>query len=163
MGRKSVREDKNTYQISREAAGYTREQAAEQSGCISSSVIEKIESEKKIPAPDEIIALAKCYKDPSLCNYYCAHDCEIGKLSVPEIKSKPLEQITLDILNNLNSLVNEKDNLIKISVDGDVTEDEYADFERIHERLNRMSSAIDTLQLWIDTKIGAGESNQSFD
>lgn len=163
VGRKSVREDKNIYQLSRENAELTREQAAEQSGCISASVIEKIESEKKIPAPDEIMALAKCYKDPSLCNYYCTHDCEIGKTNVPEIKSKSLEQITLELLNDLNSLVNEKENMVKISVDGDVTEDEYADFERIHERLNHMSSAIDTLQLWIDTKIASGESNTSFE
>ena len=43
MGRKSVRENKNIYQLSREEANMTRAEASEATGFMSESVIEKIE------------------------------------------------------------------------------------------------------------------------
>ena len=72
MGRKSVKECKNEYQLAREAAGLTRAEAADLMGYVSESRIEKIESEKSAPHPDEIVAMADAYKKPGLCNYYCS-------------------------------------------------------------------------------------------
>ena len=60
MGRKSTKENKNIYQTSREAVELTREAAAEQLQFISSDRIEKIENEKSLPHPDEILAMADC-------------------------------------------------------------------------------------------------------
>ena len=62
MGRKSTKENKNIYQISRENAELTREVAAEALEFISSDRIEKIENEKSYPHPDEILAMADCYE-----------------------------------------------------------------------------------------------------
>ena len=61
MGRKSTKENKNIYQISRENNGLTRDAAAERLEFISSDRIEKIESEKSNPHPDEILAMAECF------------------------------------------------------------------------------------------------------
>lgn len=156
MGRKSTRENKNIYQISREEVGLTREAAAEQLEFISSDRIEKIESEKSFPHPDEILAMADCYKNPSLCNYYCSHECPIGQEYVPEVKSKELSQITLEMLASLNSLDKQKARLIEITVDGIISEDEMEDFKRIQEQLEYISMAIDSLQLWVQKAIMDG-------
>lgn len=157
MGRKSTRENKNIYQISREAAELTREAAAEQLQFISSDRIEKIESEKSFPHPDEILAMADCYKNPSLCNYYCSHECPIGQEYVPEVKSKELSQITLEMLASLNSLDKQKTRLIEITVDGVISEDEMNDFKNIQEQLEHISMAIDSLQLWVQKAIMDGK------
>lgn len=69
MGRKSVKENKNEYQLAREEANLTRAQAAELMQFVSESRIEKIESEKSEPHPDEILAMADAYKKPALCNF----------------------------------------------------------------------------------------------
>ena len=61
MGKKSIRENKNIYQTSRENMEYTRERAGELMEYVSSDRIEKIESGKSLPHPDEIIAMAECY------------------------------------------------------------------------------------------------------
>ena len=98
MGRKSTKENKNVYQTSRESLGLTREAAAEKLEFLSADRIEKIESEKSLPHPDEILAMADCYKNPSLCNYYCSHECPIGLKYVPEVQMKDLSQITLEML-----------------------------------------------------------------
>lgn len=157
MGRKSIKENKNIYQISREKMNYTREIAAEKLGFISSDRIEKIENEKSLPHPDEILAMADTYKNPMLCNYYCSHECPIGMEYVPEIKEKDLSQITLEMLATLNKLSREKERLIEITVDGELTEEELPDFLKIKEELEKMALAIDSLNLWIDNTIASGK------
>lgn len=157
MGRKSTKENKNIYQTSREGAGFTREAAAEALEFISSDRIEKIESEKSLPHPDEILAMADCYKNPTLCNYYCSHECPIGQEYVPEVKLKDLSQITLEMLASLNSLEKEKIRLIEITVDGIISDDEKEDFERIQDQLAQIAMAVDSLQLWVQKAIADGK------
>ena len=149
MGRKSTKENKNIYQLSREDAALTREAAADELGFISADRIEKIESEKSMPHPDEILAMADCYKKPTLCNYYCSHECPIGQEYVPEIKVKDLSQITLEVLAALNTLDKEKNRFIEITVDGIISADEVNDFKRINDHLSEISKTVSSLQLWI--------------
>ena len=137
MGRKSTKENKNIYQTSREELELTRDAAAELLGFMSADRIEKIENEKSAPHPDEILAMADCYKNPSLCNYYCSHECPIGQKHVPEVKSKDLSQITLEMLATLNTLSKEKDRLVEITVDGEISEDEVSDFLKIQKEIGR--------------------------
>lgn len=157
MGRKSTKENKNIYQISREDAGFTREAASEALKFISSDRIEKIESEKSLPHPDEILAMADCYKALTLCNYYCSHECPIGQEYVPEVKLKDLSQITLEMLASLNTLDKEKNRLIEITVDGVISEDEKEDFERIQNQLEQIALSVDSLQLWVKKAIVDGK------
>lgn len=157
MGRRSTKENKNIYQTSREAVSLTRDAAAEKLSFLSSDRIEKIENEKSLPHPDEILAMAECYKNPALCNYYCSHECPIGREYVPEVKAKDLSVITLEMLSTLNTLSREKDRLIDIAADGEITSDEIPDFLQIHSHLDQMAQAIDSLRLWIDNTIASGK------
>ena len=68
MGRASVRQNKNKFQLIREELGLSREKAAELLETISPERIEKIESGKCEPYPEEVLAMARKYKRPSLCN-----------------------------------------------------------------------------------------------
>lgn len=160
MGRHSTRENKNIYQQSREAVSLTREAAAEQLEYISASKIEKIEYEKVLPHPDEVLAMAHCYKNPTLCNYYCSHECPIGQEYVAEVSFKELSQITLEMLASLNALDKEKNRLVEITVDGIISDDELNDFHKIQDQLNQISSAIDSLQLWVEKALIDGRISQ---
>lgn len=161
MGRRSTKENKNIYQTSRENMGLTRETAASQLEFISADRIEKIENEKSFPHPDEILAMAHCYKNPSLCNYYCSHECPIGKQYIPEVTAKDLSVITLEMLSTLNTLSKERDRMIDIAADGKVSEDEIGDFLRIKEYLESMSLTIESLKLWVENTIASGEIDRN--
>ena len=137
MGRKSTKENKTIYQTSRESLGLTRDQAAEKLEFISADRIEKIEYQKSLPHPEEVMAMADCYKEPILCNYFCSHECPIGIEHVPEIKEKELSQITLEMLATLSKLTTAKERLIEITVDGEVSEDEIPDFLKIKPNLRK--------------------------
>ena len=58
MGRVSTKENKTPYQLFREELGLSRERASELIGWVSAERIEKIESEKSLPHPDEVLAMS---------------------------------------------------------------------------------------------------------
>ena len=96
MARVSTKENKNIYQLTREGLKLTRDAASELLESIPPERIEKIENERSLPHPDEVLTMADKYKKPDLCNYYCANQCPIGQEYVPEIKIKDLSQIVLE-------------------------------------------------------------------
>lgn len=150
MGRVSKKENKNIYHTRREELGLSREKASELLETIPPERIEKIESEKSLPHPDEILIMSEKYKIPSLCNHYCANECPIGKQYVPEVKVKDLSQIVLEMVASLNSMHRKQERLIEITADGVIDEDEIMDFVRIQEELEKISITVETLQLWAE-------------
>ena len=148
MGRVSTKENKNIYQTTREALELSREKASEVLETISAERIEKIENEKSMPHPEEVLLMSKKYKKPSLCNYYCSHQCSIGQEYVPEIEIKELSSIILEMLASLNSVNKKKDRLIEITADGKIDTNEMDDFIYIQEELEKISITVETLQLW---------------
>ena len=153
MARKSTKENKNIYQRTREGLNMTREEASELLETMSPERIEKIESERSMPHPDEVLLMSDKYKQPTLCNYYCANQCPIGAQYVPEIKIKDLSQIVLETIASLNTMQKKKDRLIEITVDGHISGDELADFVHIQEELEKISVAVETLQLWCERMV----------
>ena len=156
MARASTKENKNIYHKTRESLQLTRETASELLQSLTPERIEKIENERSLPHPDEVRIMAEKYKQPALCNYYCANQCPIGQQYVPEVKMKDLSQIVLEMLASLNSMGRQKDRLIEITVDGKITGDELEDFIRIHEELEGISLAVETLQLWSEQMLANG-------
>lgn len=157
MARRSTRENKNFYQTTRENLAFTREEASELLVTVSPERIEKIENERTLPHPDEVLVMAEKYRQPSLCNYYCANQCPIGQQYVPEVKIKDLSQIVLEMLASLNSMQKKKDRLIEITVDGEISGDELEDFIYIQKELERISIAVETLQLWSEQMLATGK------
>ena len=161
MGKQSTRENKNIYQLCREARGLTREKASEQMAGVSVSRIEKIEYGQQEPTPYDVIQMADCYKRPDLCNDYCSHRCAIGNRYVPEIEVSELPNIILETIASLKEIDPLTSRLIQIARDGKITDDEIRDFAMISKKLDEISLAIDALNLWVDKT--ASESNLNID
>ena len=156
MARISTKKDKNIYQKTRENLDLSRDSASELLEWISPERIERIENEKSTPNPDEVLQMADKYKLPRLCNYYCSHQCPIGQEYVPEIKTKELSQIVLEMLASLNAMNKKRERLIEITADGKIGNDEIEDFIYIQEELERISITVETLQLWSEKMLANG-------
>lgn len=156
MARISTKENKNIYHRTREALQLTREAASQLLESIPPERIEKIENERSLPHPDEVLTMAEKYKQPDLCNYYCANQCPIGRQYVPEVRIKDLSQIVLEMLASLNSMNKQKDRLIEITADGVISDDELEDFIYIQDELERISITVETLQLWSERMLATG-------
>ena len=156
MGRSSTRENKTRYQFAREELGLSREKASELLETIAPERIEKIESERSLPRPDEVLIMAEKYKTPSLCNYFCARQCPIGQQYVPEIRNSELSDIVLKMLASLNAMDRKKERLIEIAADGTISKDEIDDFVHIQKELECISVTVETLQLWVEKMLANG-------
>lgn len=158
MGRSSLRENKNIYQVCREECGLTRARASEELEWISDSRIEKIESERTVPTPDEVVAMEKAYKKPGLSSYYCANECAIGKSANKKpTEEKTISEIVLEVLATLNNLDKQKERLIEITQDGMIDDDnELRDFIEIQKKLEKIASTVDSLRLWVSRTINEG-------
>ena len=159
MGRQSTRENKNIYQLAREDKGLTREKAADLMPGISSARIEKIEYETQEPTPYDVVQMADCYGRPDLCNYYCSHKCAIGDRYVPEVEITDLSSIILETIAGLNDVSSLTNRLIQIGRDGKITDDEIKDFALISSKLDAISLAVDSLNLWVDKNAGEQKIN----
>lgn len=160
MGRASSRENKNAYQLAREALQLSREKASAELEWISPERIERIESEKAVPHPDEVCRMAEIYKEPSLCNEYCATQCPIGERYAHKIKVTELSQIVLEMLASLNAAQKQTDRFVEITVDGEISDDEMVDFVKIQKDLERLSITVETLKLWAEQMMAKGRMNE---
>lgn len=154
---KKILHEENVYRATREKLGLSREEASELLEVIPPERIERIENGKFSIQPDEVCIMAEKYKEPSICNHYCSHECPIGKEYVPEIKIKNLSEIILQMVASLNSMKKSQDRLIEITADGIIDEDELKDFIYIQEELERISITVETLQLWAEKMIADGK------
>lgn len=157
MGRASTRQNKNRYQLAREKLGLSREKAEELLETVTADRIEKIESEKCRPYPEEVLTMAQKYRRPGLTNYYCSNQCPIGRQYVPEVEVKELSSIVLEMLASLNAAEKKKDRLIEITADGKIDGDEIEDFIRIQQELERISVTVETLQFWAEKMLLGGQ------
>lgn len=157
MGKVSTKKNKNVYHIAREEMGLTREGASQLLNGFPPERIERIENEKMVPHPQDVLIMSKGYKVPHLCNYYCSNECPIGQEYVPEVKIKDLSQIVLEMLASLNSMKRSQEKLIEITSDGVIDDNELEDFVFIQNELERISITVETLQLWVEQMIADGK------
>lgn len=143
----------NIYKATRINLGLSREEASELLDTVTPERLERIENDKYPIQPDEVCLMAEKYKEPSLRNYYCSHECPIGETYVPEVKIKTLSEIVLQMLASLNSMKKSQERLIEITADGIIDDDELKDFVYIQEELERISITVETLQLWTEQMI----------
>ena len=158
VGEKNKKEYASLYEEIRcEKLNWTRAKAALELKCIDESRLERIEKNRTAIRPDEVLVLADVYDEPSLCNYYCAIHCPIGKdegipyIGQPEQTELPV--IVLQMIASLNSANQMKDRLIEIAADGNVDNDELEEFEAIRKELDKITSTAKTLEIWADKAI----------
>lgn len=156
MAKEIIEESKSVYYKARKDKNWTRDQASEALGFISPERLERIENKKMDAHPDEVLQMSKVYGVPDLCNYFCAHECQIGQEYVPEIKIKDLSQIVLQMVASLNTLDHDRNRLIEIAADGEISGEELKDFIHIQNELEKISITVEALQLWSEKMVAGG-------
>lgn len=157
MGRRSAKDNKNIYHLSRENCKLSREAAGEKMGFVTPERIEKIESGKSAPHPDEVMAMERCYADPELSSYFCTHECPIGVKYSPQASLRDLPSSSVELLAALSSIQEERDSLISISADGCVSGSERETFDTILQKLGRLESAARGMRIWVEHALTSGK------
>lgn len=155
-----MNKEKNIYVEARKQSNLTQAKASEAMQTISEDRLARLETGKITMTPNDVLEMANAYKRPDLCNYYCTHECPIGKNTLSEIKPQQLSNIILKIVASLNTVETEKNALIEITSDGQISENELKDFARIQMELNEISSTVEALKLWVKEMIANGSIDE---
>lgn len=126
MGREATKAIGNPwYEARMEAAKWddrllSREGAAELLGMSVSAVADAELNLTKCMPPDKAVQMADLYKAPHLLNYYCLHECPIGKDRPVSEEVVPIERVTVKLLKGmkLDRLDDIKDRLMDIAAAG---------------------------------------------
>lgn len=152
--------EKNIYVEARKQSNLTQAKASEAMQTISEDRLARLETDKISMTPNDVLEMSNAYKRPDLCNYCCTHECPIGKSTLSEIKPQQLSNIILKMIASLNTVETEKNALIEITSDGQITENELKDFARIQIKLNEISSTVEALKLWVKEMIATGSIDE---
>lgn len=126
----------------------SREGAADVTG-IERTRLARIELGTIIPYPDEVRMLADAYTAPELMNYYCSHDCQIGRCMsnlMPLNPAANVEQLACQAAIALRHADNIREQLLDISADGIISPDEQDTLEALLEQLGQISQVARQLQ-----------------
>lgn len=154
-----AKESANLYLSKRKALGWSREFAAEKLG-ISDDKLERIENEKQMPNPQDVLIMSDVYHAPELCNYYCNRDCEIGRRYVPRVPDSELPGIVLQLVASIYEVDDIKKALVKITADDQIDDSEVESLAQAQYTLERLSIMIEALQLCVERKLDKGEISQ---
>lgn len=155
-----MNKEKNIYVEARKQSNLTQAKASEEMQTISEDRLARLETDKISMTPNDVLEMANAYKRPDLCNYYCTHECPIGENTLSEIKPQQLSNIILKMVASLNTVETEKNALIEITSDGQISENELKDFARIQMKLNEISSTVEALKLWVKEMIANGSIDE---
>lgn len=158
MGKRSIKENKNIYQETRDAIGWSRERAADEIAKVDNGKylyldkhrLLRIEEETVKIQPEDIVALSKAYQCPQLRNHYCCHQCDIGRIDAPEVVYDNVHEILVNMSVSLESVNVKKHRLMEILADGTVDRTELPDLNKILEELEKISMTVEAIQLWCE-------------
>jgi transcriptional regulator with XRE-family HTH domain len=155
MGTNPTKAAGNIYCQCRKAAAMyndklnSREGAAELLGISPSTLADYELGITKIIPADSILRMADLYNAPELRNHYCRHCCPLGS-DVPEIDMDSLDRITVKALSSLRKVQATKENLLDITEDGIITDEEKPKLEQILRDLDELSSIAHNLRAWVE-------------
>ena len=118
----------------------SREGAAEVTG-IDRTRIARIELNTLVPYPEDVVIMADVYNAPQLMNYFCTHECPIGKRIAQQADLEELNRMTINILNALNGVSSVSQTVLAVVDDGQVTDEEMPEMERVLMLLQQVGKA----------------------
>lgn len=132
---------RNIYQLSRESAGYTQEKAAELIG-ISVESLRSYELDKRIPPDKSVIKMIEIYDARYLAYQHLKTSAEVGQKFMPDVNLTDIPTAILKLQKEVNDFLKLKDDLLDITCDGIIDNDEKPRWETILKELDDITNAI---------------------
>lgn len=128
---------------------YSREGAAERLGVSVSTLADYELGNTKVIPVDKVVLMADLYNAPELITRYCKYECPVHGYLPLATEEKNIQGIALRLLGgfdeeNLQSL---KRDLINVTQDGEITDEEVPVMKEILKRLESMTEVISELKI----------------
>ncbi len=155
MGKDPMKENNNVYFMARKEAAtynerlYSREGAAELLGISVSTLADYELGNTKVVPVDKVVLMADLYNAPELITGYCRYECPIHGFLPLATEEKNIQGIALRILKGFDEeeLRSIKRDLVDISEDGIISDDEVPRLREILGHLEEIAETISELKL----------------
>ena len=137
-----LQEYRNNYKNARRAAGLTQEAAAEKLG-ISVESIRAYENGLRVPPNDIVQLMCICYNAQHLAYLHLSDTNELMGRVVPQLEQRSLIESAVRIFNAVSRFAKggNVDRLLQIAEDGQISQEEREDFERILSELRGITQS----------------------
>ena len=158
MGRNPIKENQNPYFRARKQAAEwdarleSRERASELIGIAAYTLADyELGNVKRVPA-DKVLIMADLYNAPWLLSNYCKNECPICGFLPLATEEKNICSVTVRLLKALreDELENMKNQLLEISQDGKIRDDEVEAVRKISEYLDGIAEVISEFKIMSD-------------
>ena len=155
MGKGSIHDNNNVYFKARKRAAtyneklYSREGAAELLGISVSTLADYELGNTKVVPVDKVVIMADLYNSPELIAGYCMRECPVHGFLPLATEERSIQGIALRLLKRFNEddLKAMKEDLIDITEDGIISEDEVPRLKAILETLDKMAETISEMKI----------------
>lgn len=155
MGRDSAKASGNVWYEARMRAAEYDDTLRSQEGAgakvgLSRDAIVRIENDlNKVMPVDTAVMLADLYHAPELKNYYCLHECPIGRNRALSESAIEIERATVRITQILRKETVQwiKHQLQDIAADGEISDDEFEELDAVVDELRQISKIISELEI----------------
>ncbi len=155
MGKAPINENNNVYFKARKKAAiyneklYSREGAAELLGVSVSTLADYELGNTKVIPVDKVVLMADLYNAPELITGYCMRECPVHGFLPMATEEKSIQGITLRLFKRFNEddLKHIKSDLIDITEDGVISQDELPKLKIIMEKLDKMAEIISEMKI----------------
>ncbi|MDE6951994.1 MAG: helix-turn-helix domain-containing protein [Lachnospiraceae bacterium] len=155
MGKGPINENTNVYFQARKKAAiynerlYSREGAAELLGISVSTLADYELGNTKVVPVDKVVLMADLYCAPELIAGYCMRECPVHGFLPLATEEKSIQGIALRLLKGFNEdeLKTMKVDLIEITEDGIISQEEIPKLKEILKKLESMTEVISEMKI----------------
>lgn len=155
MGKGAINENNNMYFKARKKAAiyneklYSREGAAELLGISVSTLADYELGNTKVVPVDKVVLMSDLYNAPELIAGYCVNECPVHGFLPLATEVKNIQGITLRLLRgfNENELMAMKEDLIEITEDGIISDEELPKLKAIVKKLDKIAEVISEMKI----------------
>lgn len=155
MGKGPINENTNVYFQARKKAAiynerlYSREGAAELLGISVSTLADYELGNTKVVPVDKVVLMADLYCAPELIARYCMRECPVHGFLPLATEEKSIQGIALRLLKGFNEdeLKTMKVDLIEITEDGIISQEEIPKLKEILKKLESMAEVISEMKI----------------
>ncbi|NFO15203.1 helix-turn-helix domain-containing protein [Clostridium botulinum] len=140
-----VQEYRNIYQIARESTGLTQERACELLD-VSVDSVRAYEGGKRVPPDRVVIKMIEIYNAQYLAYQHLKTSAEVGQKYLPNIEIKELPLAMLRLQKEVSDFIKLKDEMIEITCDGIIDDEEKPRWAKIMKELDDVVEAIMALK-----------------
>ncbi len=140
-----MQQNRNIYQTARESSGYTQEKAAELIG-VSVESIRAYETDRRIPPTHIVIRMVDVYNVQHLAYQHLKNADDIANMYLPELSTESMTTAVLRLLKEVADFADRQKELIDITCDGIIDEEERPRFDKIMSELNDIVQAYFSLK-----------------